>query len=104
MEPSMGLLLLHCLRDARSLSGDLDVLPASVEGDRNRNGGAIGPGRCPAQMPDDEALLHNLCIELHRDRGIADATWIRAVDRLGERGVVDLVGMSGPFGRRVFTP
>jgi 4-carboxymuconolactone decarboxylase len=57
----------------------------------------IGQGRRPAHMSDDEALVHDFCAELHRDRGVSDATWTGAVDRFGERGVVDLIGINGYY-------
>jgi 4-carboxymuconolactone decarboxylase len=57
---------------------------------------AIAEGRRPT-LPDDEAAVHDFCIELHRDRGVSDATWNEAVRRFGERGAVDLIGINGYY-------
>jgi len=56
---------------------------------------AVAEGRRPSGMPDDEATVHDFCIELHRNRGVCDTTWAHAVRCFGEQGVVDLVGING---------
>jgi 4-carboxymuconolactone decarboxylase len=58
---------------------------------------AIAAGRRPSQMRDDEALVHDFCMELQRDHGVSDTTWTAAVQRLGEQGAVDLVGVIGYY-------
>jgi 4-carboxymuconolactone decarboxylase len=58
---------------------------------------AIGQGRRPSGMTDDEALVHDFCTELHRGRAVSDTTWKRAIERFDERGVVDLIGISGYY-------
>jgi 4-carboxymuconolactone decarboxylase len=58
---------------------------------------AIEQGRRPAQMSAEEAAVHDFCIELHRDKAVSDATWARAIERLGEKGVVDLIGINGYY-------
>jgi len=58
---------------------------------------AIAEGRRAADMSSDDALVHDFCIELHRHRGVSDATWQAAVERFGERGAVDLVGINGYY-------
>lgn len=58
---------------------------------------AIAEGRRPASMSDEEALVHDFCIELHRNRGVSDATWDAAVARFGEQGAVDLLGINGYY-------
>lgn len=58
---------------------------------------AIAEGRRPAAMRDDEALVHDFCLELHRNRGVSDATWEAAVARFGEQGAVDLLGINGYY-------
>ena len=53
----------------------------------------------PAAMPDDEALVHDFCVELLGSRGqVGDALWQRAVERFGEHAVVDLVATCGYYG------
>lgn len=58
---------------------------------------AIAQGARPAAMAEDEALVHDFLGELLATRGVCDATYARAKDRLGEQGVVDLVGLAGYF-------
>ena len=58
---------------------------------------AIANGRRPSTMSDDEASVYDFCDELQRDRSISDPTWTRAVERLGEQGVIDLVGIVGYY-------
>jgi len=58
---------------------------------------AIARDERPAALADDEATVYDVCVELHRQRGVSDATWARAVARFGERGVVDLIGINGYY-------
>jgi len=51
----------------------------------------------PSAMSDDEAAVYEFCIQLHRTRNVDDATFNRALALLGERGVVDLIGVSGYY-------
>lgn len=46
-------------------------------------------------MTDDEAAVYDVCIELHRERSIADETWSRAIALFSEAGVADLIGVNG---------
>ena len=56
---------------------------------------AIGEGRRPAKMTDDEAVIYDFSDELHRNKSISDATYARAVTTLGEQGVVETVATIG---------
>lgn len=56
---------------------------------------AVAEGRRPEQMADDEEALYEFCIELHRHRSVSDATYARALAKVGEQGIVDAVGLSG---------
>ena len=58
---------------------------------------AIAEGRRPAAMADDEAILYDLCQQLHRTQSVSDATYARALATLGEQGVIDTVGISGYY-------
>ena len=58
---------------------------------------AVARGTRPSGMADDEALVHDVCVALHRDQSLSDALWNAAVDRFGERGVVDLVCLNGYY-------
>ena len=54
-------------------------------------------GLRPATMSAEEAFVHDFVVELTTRRGVADATYAEAIQRFGERGVVDLVGLIGYF-------
>lgn len=58
---------------------------------------AIADGRRPPRMSEDEAAVYDFCDALQRERSISDAIWKRAVERLGEQGVMDLVGIVGYY-------
>jgi 4-carboxymuconolactone decarboxylase len=55
----------------------------------------IAEGRRPAKMDADEAIIYDFSLELHEKHGASDATYKRAVDRFGERGVFDLIAANG---------
>lgn len=54
-------------------------------------------GKRPSAMRDDEAVVYEFCIQLHRTRNVDDATFNRALALFGERGIVDLIGVSGYY-------
>ena len=56
---------------------------------------AIAQGRRPAKMSGDEAIVHDFSRELHETQGVSDASYKAALDRFGERGVVDLIAVNG---------
>jgi 4-carboxymuconolactone decarboxylase len=58
---------------------------------------AVAAGRRPDAMADDEALIHEFYMELERAKSISDATYARAVRKLGEQGVIDLIGIIGYY-------
>ncbi len=58
---------------------------------------ALAQGRRPAGMADDEELAYDVCEELVRTHGLSDATYERAAQRFGERGLVDMLGLVGYF-------
>jgi 4-carboxymuconolactone decarboxylase len=58
---------------------------------------AIGAGRKPDNMKDDEAIVWEFTTQLRRDRGVDDAIYARAVDKFGEQGVMDLVAVNGYY-------
>lgn len=57
----------------------------------------IAEGRRPAKMDADETIVYDFSTELHRAHGVSDATYQRAVDRFGERGVMDLIAVNGYY-------
>jgi 4-carboxymuconolactone decarboxylase len=59
---------------------------------------AIAVGEIPANMDADESVVYSLVHELLNDRSVSDTTFQQAVAALGERGVVDVVGIVGYYG------
>lgn len=56
---------------------------------------AIGEGRRPPNMAEDEAIVYEFLDELHRNQSVSDVTYARAVKKFGEQGVVDLASING---------
>ncbi|MBR0656811.1 carboxymuconolactone decarboxylase family protein [Plastoroseomonas arctica] len=65
-------------------------LPASVAAD-------LAQGRRPEGMDEDTRIVWEFCTELHRNRFVSDATFEAAKARFGERGVIDLIAVSGYY-------
>ena len=58
---------------------------------------AIAASERPAGMADDEATVYDFVTELLATGHVSDATFGRAKDAFGERGVIDLVGAVGYY-------
>ena len=58
---------------------------------------ALREGQRPPGLSDDEALVYDFTAELVAHHGVCDETYARCVQRLGERGTVDLVSTIGYF-------
>jgi 4-carboxymuconolactone decarboxylase len=58
---------------------------------------AIRDGKRPQDMTEDEALVYDFSIELHRTKNVSDALYARALKRFGPQGVVDLIGTNGYY-------
>jgi 4-carboxymuconolactone decarboxylase len=58
---------------------------------------AIAEGRRPDGMAEDEAAAYDFSIELHHRKSVSDTTYARALALFGERGIIDLVGISGYY-------
>ena len=56
---------------------------------------ALAEGRRPEGMAADEEAVYDFCIELHRNRSVSDATYARALEQVGEQGIMDMIGLSG---------
>lgn len=65
------------------------VAPATID--------ALSRRERPANLADDEAAVYDICIELHRERQVSDASWARAISQFGEAGVIDLIGVNGYY-------
>ena len=57
----------------------------------------LARGKRPAAMNDDEAAVYQFCTELHAKKAVSDATFQAVADRFGERGVIDLIGVTGYY-------
>ncbi len=55
---------------------------------------AIADGRRPEGMSEDETIVYDFSIELHRNKRVSDQTFARAEKRFGKKGVVDLTGVN----------
>lgn len=58
---------------------------------------AIAEGKRPPSMQPDEEAVYNFCTELLNTKQVSDATFQAAVDKFGERGVVDMIGVIGYY-------
>ena len=56
---------------------------------------AIAAGNRPVGMSPDVETAYNFITELLKTRQVSDATFMAAKDRFGEKGVVDIIGLSG---------
>jgi len=59
---------------------------------------AIAEGRRPAGMAQDEEIVYDFLTELLVNKSVCDATYERAVQKFGEPGVIDIIGISGYYG------
>ena len=58
---------------------------------------AVAEGRRPQQMAEDEEAVYDFCIELHGNHSVSDATYARTLSKFGERGIIDMIGLSGYY-------
>jgi 4-carboxymuconolactone decarboxylase len=58
---------------------------------------AIGAGRKPDNMKDDEAIAWEFTTQLRRDHGVDDGTYTKALEKFGEQGIVDLIAVNGYY-------
>jgi len=58
---------------------------------------ALAAGRRPDPMTADEAAVYDFFTELLATRQVSDAVFKTLADRLGERAVVELVGLMGQY-------
>lgn len=57
----------------------------------------LAHNRRPAGMQADETVVYEFCTALHTTHLVDDALFERATAALGERGVMDLIGVSGYY-------
>jgi 4-carboxymuconolactone decarboxylase len=58
---------------------------------------AIATGKRPAGLQADEQVVYNFCDELLKTHQVSDAAFHAAVEKLGERGVVDMTALVGYY-------
>lgn len=58
---------------------------------------AVGDGRRPQGMAEDEEVLYDFCMELLHNKGVSDATYARSLAKLGEAGIVEAAGLAGYY-------
>jgi 4-carboxymuconolactone decarboxylase len=73
----------------RRLGIDAGLNPAILD--------AVAAGRRPEGMSKDETIVYELVTELLGTGSVSDAKYQPALDRFGERGVMDLVGAVGYY-------
>ena len=56
---------------------------------------AVAAGKRPDNMKDDEAALYDLATGLYRDRKVTDPVDKAALEKFGERGILDIIGIIG---------
>ena len=57
----------------------------------------LARGLRPAGMKNDEAIIYQFCTELHQTKAVSDATFKAVADQFGERGVIDLIALTGYY-------
>lgn len=58
---------------------------------------AVANGTRPEKMKDDEAALYDLATALYRDKKVPDPVYKAALDKFGERGIMDIIGLIGYY-------
>lgn len=58
---------------------------------------AVAAGKRPASMQPDEEAIYNFCDQLLHTKQVSDAAFKSMVDKFGERGTVDLIGLVGYY-------
>jgi 4-carboxymuconolactone decarboxylase len=77
---------------------------AGVRGGLDPSVGAdIAAGKRPTKMKEDETALYDLLVEIYRDRKVGDATFAKAVEKFGEKGVMDIIGLASYYGNTAMT-
>jgi 4-carboxymuconolactone decarboxylase len=58
---------------------------------------AIAAGKRPDSMKDDEAALYDLATSLYRDKKVSDPVYKAALEKFGESGIMDIIGIIGYY-------
>ena len=73
----------------RKLAMQAGISPAAAD--------AIAAGKKPASLEPDQEVVYNFSTELLHTKQVSDGTYKAALDKLGERGVVDLTALVGYY-------
>jgi 4-carboxymuconolactone decarboxylase len=49
-------------------------------------------------MAEDEEIVYDFCAELNANHSVSDSIYARAVAKLGEQRVVDMIAVNGFYG------
>ena len=72
--------------------------PLAVKGGLNADiVKAVAEGRRPAKLAEDEEIVYMLFDEIQRNQSVSDGTYARAVGKIGEQGVIDVMGITGYY-------
>ena len=58
---------------------------------------AIADGRRPDNMTEDQEIVYAFSAELNEFHSVTDHTYARTVDKFGEQGMMDLIGLNGYY-------
>ena len=58
---------------------------------------AVADGRKPEGLAEDEEIVYALFDEIQKNQAIADGTYARAVAKIGEQGIIDVMGITGYY-------
>ena len=58
---------------------------------------SLAQGVHPVGMTEDEGIVYEFCVELHRRKTVKDAIYNKARAKLGEQGVIELVSLNGYY-------
>ncbi len=73
-------------------------MPLALQGGlKDETVAAIAAGRRPAAMAADEDAIYQLWDEVQRNQGASDATYANARDKIGEQGIIDVLGITGYY-------
>jgi 4-carboxymuconolactone decarboxylase len=64
---------------------------------------AVFQGRRPQGMGADEEALYDFVTELNHTKRVSDKTYERAVQKFGEQGIIDIIGVQGYYGLLAMT-
>ena len=72
--------------------------PLAVKGGLNADiVKAVAEGRRPERLAEDEEIVYLLFDEIQRNQSVSDGTYARAVGKIGEQGVIDVMGITGYY-------